>query len=247
VASLLREAIRRGEYKPGETLPSEPALTTQFSLSRPTIRQALALLRAEGLIEVKPGLGAFVSGRPPIRLTLSRYGPSVHRPDAGPFEATAPGGRGEVVTVEEQPADAEVAARLELAEGDPVVYRRRHMHAAPDDGVVQIQETRLPLELVRGTLLARRAKVVCGTYAALAQIGYPPARVTEEVAVRMPTPEEATILRLAPGVPVLTVVRLTRDASGRVLELLNVTADGERTVFVYEDLPLSWPETPPPA
>ena len=241
MANLLREAIRRGEYQPGETLPSEPRLVEQFGHSRPTIRQALALLRAEGLVDVRPGLGAFVAGQPPIRLALSRYGPAVHRQDAGPFEATIPGGRGELVAVEERSADAEVAARLEIAEGDPIVYRRRHMHADPDDGIVQIQEGRFPLDLVRGSVLAGKAKVTQGTYPALAQIGHPPASVSEEVGVRMPTLEEASILRLAPGVPVLTVVRLTRDAAGRALELLSVTAHGERTRFVYEDLRLHWP------
>jgi GntR family transcriptional regulator len=179
-----------------------------------------------------------VAAQPPVRLTLSRYRPEAQGADRGPFESTVSGGYGELVRVEQQVADEVVAARLEIAVGDPIVYRRRHMHADPSAGVVQIQEGRFPLDLVRGTMLAESAKVSQGTYAALSQIGHAPASVTEEIGVRSPTSEEAALLQLSPGVPVLTVVRLTRDAEGRALELLDVVAHGERTRFVYEDLPL---------
>jgi GntR family transcriptional regulator len=241
LAQHLREAIRRGDHAPGSTLPSEAQLVATYSLSRPTVRRALALLRAEGLIDVQAGRGAFVVAQPPIRLTLNRYRPAAQRPDVGPFEATVPGGFGELVMVQVEVADDDVAARLEIESGDEVVYRRRHMHADPDASVVQIQEGRFPLAVVEGTLLAERAKVTQGTYAALASIGHPPTTITEEVAARMPSADEAALLALGPGEPVLTVTRLTRDQDARPVELLRVVASADRTVLCYEDLAVNWP------
>ncbi|WP_245282070.1 FadR/GntR family transcriptional regulator [Rhizobium sp. LC145] len=60
VSQRLREAILRGELKPGEKLPSESGLTQQYQVSRTVIREAIASLRADGLVEVRHGVGVFV-------------------------------------------------------------------------------------------------------------------------------------------------------------------------------------------
>jgi GntR family transcriptional regulator len=46
-------------------------------------------------------------------------------------------------------------------------------------------------------------------------------------------------MRLGPGVPVVTVERVTRDQDGLPVELLRVVAAGDRTELVYDDLPLA--------
>jgi DNA-binding FadR family transcriptional regulator len=61
VAAWLVEQIRDGHFKPGDQLASERQLCEQFSVSRPVIREALSQLRAEGLINVRQGRGAFVA------------------------------------------------------------------------------------------------------------------------------------------------------------------------------------------
>ena len=58
LAAILREQIRAGRYPPGERLPSEHALAAQYAVSRPTVRQALAVLRAQHLIETVDGVGS---------------------------------------------------------------------------------------------------------------------------------------------------------------------------------------------
>ena len=111
------------------------------------------------------------------------------------------------------------------------------MHAGDEDEVVQIQEGYFPGELVRGTPFAGPERIIKGTYAALEALGHAPTWITEEVTARMPTPEEATVLPPPDGVPVLVVVRITRDAERRVWEVLKVVAVVDRTV-VNEDLHL---------
>jgi GntR family transcriptional regulator len=58
---VLREQIERGDYKPGDRLPSEPELIRQYGISRITVRQALDELEAEGLVVRRHGKGAYVA------------------------------------------------------------------------------------------------------------------------------------------------------------------------------------------
>jgi DNA-binding GntR family transcriptional regulator len=65
LASILRDRIRDGQLSAGQRVPSEKDLHDEFGLARETIRRALAVLRAEGLIEVRHGHGTFVVEAPP--------------------------------------------------------------------------------------------------------------------------------------------------------------------------------------
>ncbi|MFJ5707643.1 winged helix-turn-helix domain-containing protein [Streptomyces sp. NPDC093105] len=66
IAEDLRIQITTGHLKPGDRLPSEPKLATHYKVSTPTLRNALALLQTEGLIDKRHGKGNFV------RRSLSR-------------------------------------------------------------------------------------------------------------------------------------------------------------------------------
>ncbi|HEY1724151.1 MAG TPA: FadR/GntR family transcriptional regulator [Steroidobacteraceae bacterium] len=60
VARLLGERIRAGEFEVDARLPSEQIMGTQFGVSRPVIREAIARLKNEGLVRTRQGSGAFV-------------------------------------------------------------------------------------------------------------------------------------------------------------------------------------------
>lgn len=60
VSELLRQAIQAGNFKPGEKLPSEAKLTQAHNVSRTVVREAIAALRSEGLVEARQGAGVFV-------------------------------------------------------------------------------------------------------------------------------------------------------------------------------------------
>jgi DNA-binding FadR family transcriptional regulator len=79
VADQLAERIAAGTYAVGERLPSERDLATAFSVSRPTIREAVIALELDGLVEVKTGSGVYVIARFP-----KTGSPGVT--DIGPFE-----------------------------------------------------------------------------------------------------------------------------------------------------------------
>ncbi|MFD1320835.1 GntR family transcriptional regulator [Micromonospora sonneratiae] len=60
LADLLRQQISEGELAPGAPLPSETTLAQTHGLARPAVRQAIALLRAEGLVTTSRGYGTRV-------------------------------------------------------------------------------------------------------------------------------------------------------------------------------------------
>lgn len=66
VSDALRLAIQSGEYPPGSKLPSEAKLTEAYTVSRTVIREAIAALRADGLVQARQGAGVFVL-QPPIQ------------------------------------------------------------------------------------------------------------------------------------------------------------------------------------
>ncbi|NIH83481.1 FCD domain-containing protein [Amycolatopsis granulosa] len=66
VASLLRQRLRRGDWRPGERLPNEVRLAAEFGVGRSSVREAVRLLVQDGLLDVRHGSGTFVAtGEPP--------------------------------------------------------------------------------------------------------------------------------------------------------------------------------------
>jgi DNA-binding FadR family transcriptional regulator len=61
VSKIIKESILTGELKGGDALPTEPELEKEFEVSRAVIRDAMRMLKAQGLIDVKQGKGMYVS------------------------------------------------------------------------------------------------------------------------------------------------------------------------------------------
>jgi GntR family transcriptional regulator len=64
IMNLLRQKIERGELAPGEKLPKELDLAKTFGVSRVTLRQALSILEADGLLTRERGQGTFIAKNP---------------------------------------------------------------------------------------------------------------------------------------------------------------------------------------
>ena len=64
LAGILRDRIRNGELQTGQRMPSEKDLHDEFGLARETVRRAMAVLRTEGLIDIRQGHGTFVAEIP---------------------------------------------------------------------------------------------------------------------------------------------------------------------------------------
>ena len=64
LAAILREQIAAGRYAPGRAIPSETRLMQEHGLARETVRKAVRVLAAEGIVEVVRGRGVYVSDQP---------------------------------------------------------------------------------------------------------------------------------------------------------------------------------------
>jgi GntR family transcriptional regulator len=231
IADRLRDAILVGDLEPGAQLPSERELMDTYRAARGTVRQAIAMLRGQGLVDVEQGRGAFVRSRPPVkRLAHDRF--ARHHRQAGKAaylaELEAEGRRPEVEVLEvgPAPASAEIAQRLALSEGDQVLVRRRRYLA--DGQPMELATSYLPWALVEGTLIVEKNPGPGGIYARLEESGHVLQRFTEDVSARMPLPEEARALHLPAGVPVFVV------QDDRPLEVCDTTMAADRYVLSYE-------------
>ena len=236
IADIVRARITAGDLGSGEQLPSERELMDSFASSRGTVRQAVAVLKAEGLIQVEHGRGAYVRHRPPVRrLSYDRFARR-HR-DAGKaaylaeMEAENRQASVEVIRVERDQAPTSAAVALGLAVGDPVLVRARRYLA--DGFPMELATSYIPWALAEGTAMTQVNPGPGGIYARLEEGGHLLGSFTEDVAARMPTPEEAHALRLASGTPVLHLVRTAFDRDGLPLEVCDTVMAADRYVLSY--------------
>ncbi|EIE98251.1 GntR family transcriptional regulator [Saccharomonospora glauca] len=236
VAADLRGRITAGEYAPGDKLPSERAMTETYGVSRLTIREALGILRAEGVIVAEHGRGVFVRPSATIqRLARSRLSREARAANKGAFlaDAAAQGFTpGSSVRVRFEPADERVAKHLGIQVGDEVTVRDRVMRA--DGFPVQLAVSRLPRTFTRGTAIEEVDTGTGGVYARLEDAGHLIGHYAEHVGSRMPTPEEASTLRLGQGVPVITVMRVAYREDGTPLEMNDMVLPADRYELSYE-------------
>ncbi|MGL4974633.1 MAG: FadR/GntR family transcriptional regulator, partial [Bosea sp. (in: a-proteobacteria)] len=64
ISGELARAIGEGRYAPGEKLPTEAEMAAQYGVSRAVVREAIAQLKADGLVAVRQGAGAYVADMP---------------------------------------------------------------------------------------------------------------------------------------------------------------------------------------
>lgn len=129
VARLLCEQIAHHNLQPGARLPSENALATHFGVSRPVVREAIAMLKADGMLETVQGSGAYVRLPEPDRLD------TVTRASVGSLL--------DLIAVR-RVVEGEIAARAavertaaQLAAIDKALNRIRRVQAAAQSGVAE--------------------------------------------------------------------------------------------------------------
>lgn len=141
-----------------------------------------------------------------------------------------------MIDVGEVTAEGDVAAALGIEPGIPVHRRRRR--ATIGEAVHHHQTAWYPIDVAERAGLTGAETVVGGIYGAMTGAGMPPADLDETVTARMPTDKEAAGLRMGHGTPLLLIERITRDSSGRPVELLRVIAPADRTELTYDRLRL---------
>jgi GntR family transcriptional regulator len=237
IADHLRDAIARSRLREGEQLPSEAQLMDHYGVARMTIRNALRVLQDEGLTTAEHGRGVYVRARPPVRrLASDRFAQRHRKEGKAAFNAEAaqigatPGV--DMLTVTEARPPAEVADRLGVADDAEVVVRSRRYLL--DGKPMETAVSYIPADLAKGTPISDPNPGPGGIYARLEEQGHTLARFTEDVSARMPTPDEARVLSLRPGVPVFRLVRTAYDVDGRAVEVCDTVMAADAYQLSYE-------------
>jgi GntR family transcriptional regulator len=236
IADALREEIVSGRIEPGKRLPSESKLVEQYGTASQTVKQAIGLLKAEGLVEGRKGSGVYVRQAPPItRVGMERFSRSKRAAGRAAQQAEAEAAgmswKQEVLHLGEVPAPAWVAELYGIPEGAPVFVRRRREWVG--DQPNQLADSYYRPEVVEGTAITELKTGPGGSYARLEEAGHRIVRFREELLTRMPSPDEVRSLRLPAGVPVVRLRRVAIAESGPVEAFESVMA-GDRFTFTYE-------------
>ncbi|MDT7728307.1 MAG: GntR family transcriptional regulator [Actinomycetota bacterium] len=213
---LLQELAR--ELGEGAAIPSERELAERFGMARMTLRQAIGELVLEGKLRRRHGSGTYVA---PPKAVLTLTDPGIA---TAPDEPHVVPGR-KLVTLEELPADASVAAELGIGAGDPVVHLEQ---------IQLIGETAMSLESTY--LSAKRFPALLRSYhpanSLHAQLhdefDVTFAEAEERVETVLATPREAGLLGTILAQPMLLLHRVSYDDTGKPIERVRALIRGDR-------------------
>ena len=241
IAEDLREQIESGQLEPGQQLLTEIELRERYGASRNTVRDAIKLLTALGLVETRPGQGTFVpkaidpfvttlSGDPGTGVGgdegasyLSEVSEQNRKPTFSPLQ------------VEIQEASDDVAAGLWVAKGTEVISR--HLRRFIDGTPWSMQTSYYPMEFAdRGAERLRSARNIDeGTVQYLAdtlrihQVSY-----RDWITVRAPNPTEEDFFKLPSDgrVAMYEIFRSAFDGNGVPMRLSITVYPADRNQFI---------------
>jgi GntR family transcriptional regulator len=240
IAEDLRAQIESGQLEPGQQLLTEIELRDRYGASRNTVRDAVKLLTALGLVETRPGQGTFVPKKiDPFVSTLSGDPTGAGGAEGASYlsEVSERDRKASVspLQVEIQEASDEVSSGLWIAKRTEVISRheRRFIDGTP----WSMQTSYYPMEFAdRGAERLRSARNIDeGTVKYLAealrihQVGY-----RDWITVRAPNPTEADFFKLpADGrVGMYEIFRTAFDGNGVPMRLTVTVYPTDRNQFI---------------
>ncbi|WP_163272180.1 GntR family transcriptional regulator [Chelativorans alearense] len=209
VAQAMAAELSNGFWKKGDALPSESDLAAHFSVSRKTIRQALAMIQKEGIVSKGQGRRTLIERRAirPDRQRLTDF-PSAAR-EAGFLPATR------LLSIEEIPARLTEAHVLGLSLSEPVskVCRVRILEGRPVIRQVSIIPNTIAARLPMHSLHTRSLYELVRAHHTDTLI-----LASQHVFVIAATGREAADLKVDEGAPLLRIQRLVTDGEGTPVE-----------------------------
>ena len=209
IANDLRDDIQQGVYQVGDRLPSQQDLGGQFGVNRHTVRQAVEILKGEGLLRVDKGLGVFVANAPinyPIGKRL-RY--------IETLKAQGRSGRYQVLQSVEAVAAGKVAEYLELKSGAAVA--QYETLGLANEAPLNVSTSYFPLSLCPDILdrlpeCASISKLVYDAYS------FDHIRRRTLISSRPVKPEDARLLKVARNQSILLVQSINENQHGIPIE-----------------------------
>jgi GntR family transcriptional regulator len=224
-----------GELAPGSRLPSTQQLMAQYSVTSQTVQRTLNVLKEEGFLVGRAGVGVYVRDDAPLIIAPASYMPTTGQDEPYPWmtEAAKRAQRGSVkllrvAEVEPPPAVAHV---FDLNEGERVSLR--HQLLMLDDEPAELASIYHPLSIAQGTPLSERRKIQGGSPRLLTDLGFPPREWTDQLSARLPTTDELETLNLPDDVPVLRTFRVVYTDNARPIEVQILVKGGHLYELAY--------------
>jgi GntR family transcriptional regulator len=227
VRRRLLQSLADGEWKPGERMPSEPALAARFGVAISTIRAGISDLAAAGIVTRWQGRGTFVA-RHDLHPQGFRFSNIYDARGEKVFT------RREVVSFRRAQADPESARMLGLDQGGPrSVYRIEAVLRSGADPVAAM-ELLLPVPLFPRLKAATFRQTGENLYALYQKaFGVTVVRMSEWVRARKSPAGLARMLRIAPGDPVLEVERVAYGFNDVPVEIRRRTYEATRHQYRF--------------
>jgi GntR family transcriptional regulator len=219
---IMREKIRSGEWKAGDLIPSERELGEQYSISRMTARQAITELVNEGLFYREQGKGTFVSRQKIPQQLLHLTGFTEDMRARGQRPGT------KVVSAKMSPADEATAERLHIEIGTPIFSLQRLRLA--DDEPLAIERSNLYFpgceKLVEEDLENHSLYRLLESRYNLLLV-----EAEQELEAGLVTNEDAQLLNISHGSPVLFTRRTTYTERDQPIEYARSVYSGRKYTF----------------
>lgn len=228
----LRAAVADGRLAAGAPLPSERAIAAGLSISRITVRQALAPLVADGLVTTRPGGGSSIAAAQPAQQNAGRPSEANgRRRSTLRSHADELAEKGEPVETRlidrlTGPPSAPEAMTLGLGPGERVL-RLYRLHCVGDRPRI-LELTTLPAAVID----AEAATV--SPAEALADAGLTATRGVERFRAVALGAVEAGLMELPEGTPAMRVERVSYTAGGRAVEISRAFCRGDGYEVVAE-------------
>ncbi|MCE3270078.1 MAG: hypothetical protein K0S57_475 [Ramlibacter sp.] len=212
IKGLILQSLETGEWKPGESIPSEMDLAARFRVSQGTVRKAIDELAAENLVVRRQGKGTFVATHSEQHV---RYRFLKLVPDSGEREGPA---QRTILECRRQRASAEVARALALRTGDAVVQVKRVLSFAGAPTI--LEDLWLPGTTFKGLTADQLDAHQGPTYALFElEFGVRMVRAEEKIRAVAADAQQAALLACEPGAPLLSVERLSYTYNDVPMEL----------------------------
>uniref|UniRef100_UPI003341779A GntR family transcriptional regulator n=1 Tax=Castellaniella defragrans TaxID=75697 RepID=UPI003341779A len=211
IKGLILQGLDRGEWKPGEAIPSEFELAARFQVSQGTVRKAIDELAADNLVIRRQGKGTFVATHNEAKV---RYRFLRLASDDG--QQAVP--TSQILDCRRAKAPADVAQALDLRAGDVVVNMRRVLSF--DDIPTILDDIWLPGGAFKGLTMESLTRYRGPVYALFeTEFGVSMVRAEEKLRAVAASAAQAEWLRVAVGSPLLQVERVSYTFGDRPMEL----------------------------
>ena len=212
IKALIIKALQGGEWKAGESIPSEQDLALRFGVSQGTVRKAIDEMAAEKLVVRRQGKGTFVAthAEQEVRYRFLRL-----VPDEGEVEGKL---ERQLLDCQRQRAPAWIAKQLHMRAGEPMIEVRRLLHAGGRP--IVLDDIWLPGALFKGLTLEKLEQQRGPFYGFFeAEYGVHMIRAEEKIRAVAADAETAALLQIEEGAPLLSVERLSYTYDNKPVEL----------------------------